>query len=405
MKKIWTGIFLLFFLFLQFRQTFTFAASTCPSDDPCKDKGSPFDKVTCYTDIVNICASQRESMAAQVTYLTTKISLTSAKIEGAKEKIATLEKEIDEITNKIEGLEKSLTQITGLFINRVVATYKNGTPSYLNLLLTSNKFADFFGRLKYIQTIQSHDRKLLFQLQNSKVNFEDQKLLREEKRKELDNTKKQLEKEQATLAVQKKEKELFLETTKNSESRYKQELEAARKEAEGIQQAASILSQAGVPKRVSRGEVMGIMGNTGFSTGPHLHLSIYNLRESELSKFNFDYGYENPANILVSRQMSFDPSSCDDVSTSERTTKQIGGGPWEWPMANPIISQCFGHTPWSWRYPSGVHNGLDMYDDGNPLVKAVESGNAYTYRGGQSRGNGVFIFHDNGKMTLYWHLQ
>jgi len=405
MKKIWVVIILSVSLLFQVSKTSTLAVTTCSTDDPCKDSGSAFDKVTCYTDIVNICASQRESMAAQVTYLTTKISLTNAKIEGAKEKIAILEKEIDEITGKIEGLEKSLTQITGLFINRIVATYKNGTPSYLNLLLTSNKFADFFGRLKYIQTVQSHDRKLLFQLQNSKVNFEDQKLLREEKRKELDSAKRQLEKEQATLAIQKKEKELFLETTKNSELRYKQELEAARKEAEGIQQAASILSQAGVPRRVSRGEVIGIMGNTGFSTGPHLHFSVYNLHESELKKFNFDYGYENPINMLVSRQMTFDANSCDDVSSSQRVTKSIGGGPWEWPMANPIISQCFGHTPWSWRYPSGIHNGIDMYDDGNPLVKAVEGGNAYTYRGGQSRGNGVFIFHDNGKMTLYWHLQ
>jgi murein DD-endopeptidase MepM/ murein hydrolase activator NlpD len=46
-----------------------------------------------------------------------------------------------------------------------------------------------------------------------------------------------------------------------------------------------------------------------------------------------------------------------------------------------------------------------MFNDANPLVKAVEGGNAYTSRGGQSVGNGVFIFHDNGKMTLYWHLQ
>jgi murein DD-endopeptidase MepM/ murein hydrolase activator NlpD len=74
-------------------------------------------------------------------------------------------------------------------------------------------------------------------------------------------------------------------------------------------------------------------------------------------------------------------------------------------MNNPAISQCFGHTPWSWRYQSKIHNGLDMYDDNDKLVHAPESGNAYTYRGGQSAGNGVFIFHDNGKMTLYWHLQ
>jgi murein DD-endopeptidase MepM/ murein hydrolase activator NlpD len=75
-------------------------------------------------------------------------------------------------------------------------------------------------------------------------------------------------------------------------------------------------------------------------------------------------------------------------------------------MNTPKVSQCFGHTPFSAAYyRSGVHNGLDMYNDQNTLIKAVESGNAYSYRGGQAKGNGVFIFHENGKMTLYWHLQ
>ncbi len=405
MKRIWLRIFIFLFFLLQFTPAQSLAISSCPVDDPCSQSASAFDKVSCYNDVVNICSSQRESMAAQVVYLSTKISLTNAKIDSAREKIVSIQKEIEDLTAKIEGLEKSLTKITGLFISRIIATYKNGTPSYLNLLLASSRFADFFGRFKYIQTIQAHDRKLLFQLQNSKVNFQDQKLLREEKRKELDISKKQLEKEQATLAVQKKEKELFLQVTRNSETVYRQNLDAAQREAEGIQKAASILSSAGVAKHVSRGEVIGIMGNTGFSTGPHLHLSVYNLREAELNKFNFNYGYENPANDLVSRQMIFEPNACDDVSASQRETKNIGSGSWDWPMANARISQCFGHTPWSWRYSSGIHNGIDMYDDASPLIKAVDSGNAYFYRGGQSAGNGVFIFHDNGKMSLYWHLQ
>lgn len=382
-----------------------FGASTCPTNDPCDGKSQAYEKISCYTDIVNICSSQRESMAAQITYLTTRIALTTTKIESAKIKIAELGEEIEEISGKIDNLETSLTQITQMFLDRVVATYKYGNVSYLDLMLSSTQVADFVNRYKYVQTVQNHDRKLLFQLQNSKVNFEDQKTLREDKKKELDQAKKQLEQEETALAVQKKEKEIFLETTKNSEAKYKQELAAAKKEAEEIQKAASLLSAAGVPKHVNRGDTVGIMGNTGFSTGAHLHFAVYNLRESDLNKFNFNSGYENPFNVLSSRNMPFEANSCDDVSPSQKTTKSIGGGSWEWPMSNPAISQCYGHTPWSWRYQAGIHNGVDMYDDANTLVKAAESGNAYTYRGGQSVGNGVFIFHDNGKMSLYWHLQ
>lgn len=407
MAKLWKDIFVILFftsLFLFYPLQIN-SISSCTADDPCKDISDAFNKVSCYTEIVNICANQRESMVAQVTYLNSKIELTNAKIASAREKIVSLEKEIEEITQKIDGLEQSLTRITGSLIDRIKATYKRGEMPLINLLLVSRRFSDFFNRYKYIQTVQAHDRKILFQIQNSKINFEDQKKLREEKKTELDQAKKQLEKEQAILAVQKKEKVLFLETTRNSEARYREELAAASREAEGIQKAASILSTAGVPRHVARGEVIGVMGNTGFSTGPHLHLSVYNLKEAELNKFNFNSGYENPLNILSSRQLIFEPNSCDDASSSKRETKSVGNGSWDWPMANPKISQCFGHTPWSWRYQSSIHNGVDMYDDANPLIKSVEEGNAYTYRGGQSAGNGVFIFHPNGKMSLYWHLQ
>lgn len=406
--RIWkvTALFFILVVFLS-QAAPIYSLLSCPKDDPCQNSSNPYDKVNCYTDVVNICATQRESMASQITFLSTRIELTKSKIEQNLQTIKSLEEEIAKLSEKIDNLENSLTNISSLYIDRIISSYKLRDLSYINILVHSNKFSDLFNKYKYIQSVQAHDRRLLFQLQNSKVNFQEQKDLREVKKKQLSDLKIQLEKEEATLAVQKREKEVFLAVTKNSESIYLQNLQAAQKEAAEIQKAASILSLAGVARKVARGEVIGVMGNTGFSTGPHLHLSVYNLKESDLNKFNFDSGYENPFDSLSAKEVTFYANSCDDIPPTPPTTKKtIGSGSWNWPMNNPNISQCYGHTPYSnTYYKSGIHNGVDMFNTTETLIRAVDDGEAYTYRGGQSAGNGVFIFHSNGKMSLYWHLQ
>ncbi len=375
----------------------------CSGDDSCKDIKDPISRSSCYNDLVNACSQTKQSLISQITYFTSKISLTSSQIEATEIKIAQLEDTIASLSGKISGLEHDLDKVSSVLLERINQTYKKGNTSYLSLLLSSKEFSDIFLRLKFIQIVQEHDKRILTQTQRAKVNYEEQKKLREEKQAEQESLKKELIAQQVLLNQQKQEKEVFLSQTRNNEDRYQQLLAEARREASEIQKAISILAQAGVPKRVSKGDPIGLMGNTGFSTGAHLHFGVYNLSESDLSKFNFDSGYDNPFNFLESKSVNFDSTSCDDIPSS--TTKSVGSGSWPWPMENPNISQCFGHTPWSWRYRIGIHNAIDMWNNSNIVIRTVDDGNAYTYRGGQSAGNGVFIFHNNNKMTLYWHLQ
>lgn len=392
-----------FFILILTKLNHLVYAIDCSQSDPCASIGDPVTRSSCYNDVVNACLKTKQSLVSQITYFSSKISLTISQIEGTERKIDELNGAIASLSGRIANLEDALNKVSTVLLERIGETYKRGNTSFFALLLSSREFSDIFLRLRFIQIVQEHDKKLLVQTQRTKVNYEDQKKLREEKQQEQEALKKVLVSQQSLLNKQKQEKETFLTLTRSNEDRYQQLLEEARREAADIQRAISILAQAGVPKRVNKGDPIGLMGNTGFSTGAHLHFGVYSLSEGDLNKFNFDSNYDNPFNFLSSKEVRFDSTSCDDVSSG--LTKSIGSGGWPWPMESPNISQCFGHTPWSFKYRTGIHNAIDMWNNSNIIIRAVDDGNAYTYRGGQSAGNGVFIFHNNNKMTLYWHLQ
>jgi murein DD-endopeptidase MepM/ murein hydrolase activator NlpD len=154
---------------------------------------------------------------------------------------------------------------------------------------------------------------------------------------------------------------------------------------------------------VAKGEAIGMMGSTGFSRGAHLHFGVYDLRENEAGQFDYYSRVENPFNHLTSREVLFDAAACDD--TPAAVNRSMGTGSWNWPMSKVRITQCFGHTPWSRWYKGDFHHGIDLVDKEDTLVRAAEAGEAYYYQGVGALGNNVRIFHANGKMTLYLHLQ
>jgi hypothetical protein len=99
------------------------------------------------------------------------------------------------------------------------------------------------NKLKYYRTAQSNNEKLLLQVQETKVNFEDQKKIREDKKIQLDQLSKLLTDQQSALDDQKSQKQKLLSETNGEEATYQRLLSQAQAQLAGF--GRFVVSQGG----------------------------------------------------------------------------------------------------------------------------------------------------------------
>lgn len=331
---------------------------------------------------------QAKTLSLQISVMNNQIKLTELRIDATKQLIVKLEEDIDLLSGKIDTLEGKLKEVSEILLNRIVVSYKVGSLDPVQLVFKSNGFSDYVSRSKYIQVTQEHDRKLLFELEQTKINYNNQRNIFSTKQNEQEKLKVQLEALSRDLAQQKKDKESLLATTKNDEKRYQQLLEAALAEKSAIERAFTLPLKDG--QSIKQGETIAIIGDSGApgcSTGAHLHL-----------EFRKDGTHQNPGEYLKNRD--FANVSDDSVSFS---------GSWEWPIESPRITQGYGMTSFARTgfYGGGPHTGLDMTSGSSSIIKAPKDGTVYKGSIGcrGSNMNYVAIDHGEGIFTWYFHVK
>lgn len=366
---------------------FVFAQDVCQQQDPCAGKTAE-ERVSCYESVISTCDKTRETLSAQITFMNSRIELTTLRIKALQSELTKLNNEIEELANEITRLEELLTKRLELVIYRIPESYKRSVTPNFGIIFLSSNISDFISRIKYVSRVQQEDAQLLFQLKSTQNNYAERKDIREKKKTQREQLKVQFEKESNDLVVQKRDKQILLEQTNNSEATYQNLLAQAREEYKQIQ---GIIAGGGSESKVGevkKGDKIAsvIRGSSCNSTGTHLHFTI--------SKNGIT---ENPFNYLKS--VSYTNNSEGDPFTPS--------GNWDWPIDPPIqFNQGYGYTWYVRVYrPYPFHNGIDI--SGPSLdVKAVQDGTLYRgFYSGNCRLQYVKLEHkDTGIKTFYLHV-
>ena len=296
------------------------------------------DKAVATTDL-NTINGQIESLQSDINALSEKLDELNSEIKTKEKEIKVKEKEYKE---KEEILKK-----------RLVALYKKGSTSYLDVLFSSANYVDMLSSYDVVEKIAESDNKLMEEIQKVKESLENNKKELENKKADVEKAKKQKDEKNSQLKVTKNQKQTEVNKLSDKEKATQIEIDNKQK---AIQQAEQ--SMASIFKK--------------------LQAQIAAQRAAE-----------------EARRKS--ASSRSGGSSSRGSSSGVAGLNFQWPTATKIVTSRM-------KYRWGrMHKGIDIGVSYQPIYAAA-SGIAYNAYNPGGYGTYVMLFHGNGYVTLYGHL-
>ena len=138
----------------------------------------------------------------------------NAQIASIESELFTLQAQLDELNSSISQKEQEITEKQAeldhkeeLLKTRMVAMYKGGGTTYLDVLLGSSNYIEMYTKYNAIQTIAEKDTELINEVSQQKTDIENEKQELESSKAEVENIKKQTDAKNAELKAAKVSKQ------------------------------------------------------------------------------------------------------------------------------------------------------------------------------------------------------
>ena len=234
MKKTLAKIIGIFIIMVLIIQNMTVFATTTKKD--LQDEQSEIDdKIEDLKKEQKEIEQNKSEAMKSVEELIGKISETQSEIDDLQAKVEKLQEQINSKEKDIQQKEKEYTEQEELLDTRLIAMYKKGNTSYLELLLNSSDMSDFLAKYYSASKLIECDKELIQTTKEQKAQIEAEKAEIEASKKEIDAALAMQKSKAADLTTLKKDKENQVTKLTKEEKQTQAELEQFEKDKKEIE--------------------------------------------------------------------------------------------------------------------------------------------------------------------------
>lgn len=173
-----------------------------------------------YQNDLEEIGKEKQTLDGEIKRLDISRRKISADINLTQNKIDSTVLQIEELSFGINDKEKKIDKNTKIIAETIRAINEIESDSLIEIILSNNNLSEFFDQIETLQQFQSTMRNDVKQLTALKNDLENKKSATEKKKEELAKLKSDLSDQKYILDMNRKDKKILLNITKNKESNY-----------------------------------------------------------------------------------------------------------------------------------------------------------------------------------------